>query len=526
MTVLLVDDQISILSGLISGLDWNNLGITSIKTADNAAQAKEILRQEPVDIMLCDIEMPGENGLSLLRWARNRGMDFICVFLTSHADFLYAKEAIQLNCFDYILQPARYDEIQATVSKAIARAKTSGIEKQLEQFGAVAKNHAAGLFQNLFSDWVNGKPLAIPTLQSVLRQLGQELFEDSECFFIWGHLLRWHAEIWSTHDWVYALNNMMTEFYAPPQYGALSFSIDHASLGWFIYAPGGHFQNPDRTLTPLNEVYEAITDHLSCDFAFYATPVTPLNKTDGLSSLLQDAKRNNVLLESGIFRPARRLDRVYIDKFLDVMQLRRWESLLTDGQGESASDEVCGYLDLLAKRGAVNQEVLRGFWMQFQQSVLNAARALSLNPHKIVGLLEKGAGAQSLQEMKTAVKALAACFPAADMPAGHDKRIVEKVNKYVEDHMNQPLSIADIATHFFLNPDYLSRMFKNETGTALKEYIIGRKMQSARILLRTTALPVNVIASKLGYDNYSYFSQVYRKTMGVSPKDERKGGAP
>lgn len=129
MTVLLVDDQISILSGLISGLDWNNLGITSIKTADNAAQAKEILRQEPVDIMLCDIEMPGENGLSLLRWARNRGMDFICVFLTSHADFLYAKEAIQLNCFDYILQPARYDEIQATVSKAIARAKTSGIEK-------------------------------------------------------------------------------------------------------------------------------------------------------------------------------------------------------------------------------------------------------------------------------------------------------------------------------------------------------------------------------------------------------------
>lgn len=316
MTVLLVDDQISILSGLISGLDWDNLGITSIKTADNASQAKEILEQEPVDIVLCDIEMPGENGLSLLRWARNRGMDFICVFLTSHADFLYAKEAIQLNCFDYILQPARYDEIQATVSKAIARAKTSGIEKQLEQFGAVAKNHAAGLFQNLFSDWINGKPLAIPTLQSVLRQLGQELFEDNECFFIWGHLLRWHAEIWSTHDWVYALNNMMTEFYAPPQYGALSFSIDHASLGWFIYAPGGRFQHPGEVLAPLNDVYGAIINHLNCDFAFYTTPVTPLNKTEGLSSLLQDTKRNNVLLESGIFCPTRRLDRVHVDKFL------------------------------------------------------------------------------------------------------------------------------------------------------------------------------------------------------------------
>lgn len=526
MTVLLVDDQISILSGLISGLDWDNLGITSIKTADNASQAKVILKQEPVDIVLCDIEMPGENGLSLLRWARKQGMDFICVFLTSHADFLYAKEAIQLNCFDYILQPARYDQIQATVSKAIARAKTSGIEKQLEQFGAVAKNHAAGLFQNLFSDWIGGKPLAIPALQSVLRQLGQELLEDNECFFIWAHLLRWHAEIWSTHDWVYALNNMMTELYAPPGYGVLCFSIDHASLGWFLYAPGGRFQQPENVLTPLNDVYGAITGHLSCDFAFYTTPVTPLYKTDGLSSLLQDAKRNNVLLESGIFRPTRRLDRVYVDKFLDIMQLRRWESLLAEGQGQSAIDEVCGYLDLIAKRGAINQEVLHGFWIQFQQAVLGAARSLSLNPHEIVVLLEEGAKAQSLQEVKTAIQALVKCFLSTDAPVVHGKHMVERVSKYVEDHMNQPLSITDIATHFFLNPDYLSRMFKNETGNSLKEYIINQKMQSARMLLRTTLLPVNVIASKLGYDNYSYFSQVYRKTMGVSPKDERKEETP
>lgn len=112
------------------------------------------------------------------------------------------------------------------------------------------------------------------------------------------------------------------------------------------------------------------------------------------------------------------------------------------------------------------------------------------------------------------------------MPVVHGKHIVEQVCKYVEDHMNQPLSITDIATHFFLHPDYLSRMFKNETKVSLKEYIINQKMQSARILLRTTPLPVNVIASKLGYDNYSYFSQVYRKMMGVSPKDERKEETP
>lgn len=158
MTVLLVDDQISILSGLISGLDWDALGVTSIRTADNARRAKEILSGESVDVMLCDIEMPGENGLSLLRWARNQKMDFVCVFLTSHADFLYAKEAMQLNCFDYILQPARYEEIQATVARAIKRVKASSARKELEQYGAVAKNQASSIFQ-IFS--VTGSPAGL-----------------------------------------------------------------------------------------------------------------------------------------------------------------------------------------------------------------------------------------------------------------------------------------------------------------------------------------------------------------------------
>ena len=123
MTVLLVDDQINILSGLISGLNWDSLGVTAIRTAGNAMQAKRVLQSEAVDVLLCDIEMPGENGLSLLRWAHSKGYFPVCIFLTSHADFLYAKEAIQLNCFDYILQPARYDEIQITIQRAIDRAK-------------------------------------------------------------------------------------------------------------------------------------------------------------------------------------------------------------------------------------------------------------------------------------------------------------------------------------------------------------------------------------------------------------------
>src|SRR5699024_100205 len=98
----------------------------------------------------------------------------------------------------------------------------------------------------------------------------------------------------------------------------------------------------------------------------------------------------------------------------------------------------------------------------------------------------------------------------------------EQVRKYVEDNLDQNLNVNGVAAALFMNGDYISRVFKNETGTPLKEYIIQRKMESARLLLTTTQLPVSVIASKLVYDNFSYFSQAYRRCMGVSPSEERK----
>ena len=113
-------------------------------------------------------------------------------------------------------------------------------------------------------------------------------------------------------------------------------------------------------------------------------------------------------------------------------------------------------------------------------------------------------------------------FQSEEGSCGNEKNAVERAKIYLENHIDQPLSAADVAAALFMNADYLSRLFKNECGITLKEYILKIKMESARNLLQTTALPVSVIASKLGYDNFSYFSQAYRRVMGVSPTDERK----
>src|SRR5699024_617815 len=94
-------------------------GFSEVFIALNALEARAILQKNTVDIMLCDIEMPLENGLSLIRWIRGQKMPTRCILLTAHPDFQYARAAIPLDVTDYIVQPAPYAEVLRVVRKAI-----------------------------------------------------------------------------------------------------------------------------------------------------------------------------------------------------------------------------------------------------------------------------------------------------------------------------------------------------------------------------------------------------------------------
>jgi two-component system, response regulator YesN len=113
--MLIVDDEIHVVKGLMASLNLERLQISSVYSAFNIRQAKEVLLAHPVDIMLCDIEMPQGSGLELLEWARTQSPNTETIFLTSHADFAYAKQAIQLGCLDYLLKPVPDEELEKTV---------------------------------------------------------------------------------------------------------------------------------------------------------------------------------------------------------------------------------------------------------------------------------------------------------------------------------------------------------------------------------------------------------------------------
>lgn len=123
MNVLIVDDQPEVVDSMLSGVKWERLDVENVYTAYSVKEAQGVFERKHVDILLCDIEMPPTNGIALLRWVREHYAGVVCIFLTAHAEFEYAQEAVKLGSFDYILQPAPYSEIEAAVERAAGRVR-------------------------------------------------------------------------------------------------------------------------------------------------------------------------------------------------------------------------------------------------------------------------------------------------------------------------------------------------------------------------------------------------------------------
>lgn len=100
-SVLLVDDEIHAIRGLHAGVSWHELRIESVYTAQSMKQAQQVLKESPVDIMVCDIEMPQGSGLDLVEWVKEQYPHIETIFLACHSDFDYARQALRLNSFEY-----------------------------------------------------------------------------------------------------------------------------------------------------------------------------------------------------------------------------------------------------------------------------------------------------------------------------------------------------------------------------------------------------------------------------------------
>lgn len=130
-SILLVDDEELALQGIEQGVNWEKLRIETICKADSMRTALEAVGKHHIDLMLCDIEMPGGSGLELIERVRREHPEIVCIFYTCHADFEYCHKAIRLGALDYVLKPIPYEELEGVLGKGLLEVQKGNRTRQL-----------------------------------------------------------------------------------------------------------------------------------------------------------------------------------------------------------------------------------------------------------------------------------------------------------------------------------------------------------------------------------------------------------
>lgn len=101
-------------------------------------------------------------------------------------------------------------------------------------------------------------------------------------------------------------------------------------------------------------------------------------------------------------------------------------------------------------------------------------------------------------------------------------RITKKVIDHIQLHLDEELSLSYLASHFKKNASALSNTFSKETGTSITKYIQQTRVQEAIRLFNSTNMSVSEVAVSVGYQDFSYFSKVFSKITGQTPKEYRR----
>lgn len=524
MTILIVDDQPNVVSALKAGIRWETLGITQVFTALNVPQAKETIKSHPIDILITDIEMPVENGLSLLRWCRHNDYGFECIFLTSHADFFYVQEALQLGSADYILQPVRYEDMEKLLAKTIRKIRERQTEQTWSSWGKAVYSQKPAFLKSVLHEWFEGAQANAEQKLDILREMGICLTLQDEAYLFRMQILSWVSEPLPFSQWHPLAEEIICAHFCSHHCDVLSYCPDGLTLRGLVYSAGQAPMPFDLYRLLLEALLSQLEGRLGCRLALYSAPSFPLEALSLCASLIRKKAADNVLPKPGLYLHVPQ-DSVKTVTYCPPELLEFFRLQLIACNTTQILERAREYLHELSTNGLLDYATLLSFCKDFEQTAIQAADFLGLDIHSFPTRAADGPcnspSPLTLDSALLFIQKITGYFQETAAQSEEPERHFRRISNYVHQNLDKPLKCADIARTVFLSPDYVTRLFQREKGISLKEYVTLEKMNAARELLQTTTLPISAIAIRLGYDNFSHFSQVYRRVMGISPSEER-----
>ncbi len=515
MNLLIVDDQVKVVQGLLNSVDWKAYGIDGVFGAYSVASAMEIFDAHTIDVLLCDIEMPIENGLMLVSWVNQKQLDTRCILLTAHAKFSYAQQSVKLHVFDYILQPAPYETIASCVQRAVCDLVNCREQKHLTDLGETFVSRETAIVGSALCNWLN-RSGNLKDL-SAYSTLGKLPTGSQPCALALLQILRWtKIDDWTPELLAAAFHNIAEELFAACGQKTVLAPMNEEDYALLIWSDDLRLS---RTALEqqFNLFLSVCQKYFGCVMALYiADDVIPSRMVDTWNRL-EHLRLDNVSRQSEVFYLGQAAP--LPERAFRMPEISLWaQQLKGDNPGivEQEADELLSQEHITAK-------FLNIFYQDFLLAFHNALgtrnefwRETLSNPDNFKIYCEAPA---SVEQMKRLIHLIVEHFRSLSVTPSQE--LLQKIDSYIDSHMEEEISRQALANHVYLNADYLNRVVRQATGHSLKDYVAQRKLSRARMLLLTTHLPVAIIASKVGYGNAAHFSVSYKKQFGVTPMQTR-----
>ncbi|MFC5648588.1 response regulator [Paenibacillus solisilvae] len=540
--VLIVDDEEWARISIREQIDWASLGLTIAGEARNGRAALDLIRSDPPDILITDIRMPVMDGMALLELVHREYPEIISIVLSGYSEFEYAKKAIVYGVIDYILKPIDEDQLDQTLRRAAIRLndedsrtdKLIRMNIQLNESGPLTKERA---LTRLVTDPIVG----IAMLRQALRKAGypDERMKDSRrvvLVFESDNFEKVAANKYGNDVGLasFVLLNVLEELTQPLADGVLF--RKYGQQNEFIWLKDFPFAEDETGKErPFDDFYGSLERAVARleELTGFRLHVGVGGEFDSLLDAAHsyteasEAVRNAGVVHHGTIVHA---DEVKGRNEYYVYPDNNEKALLhymENGYGQQAVGMIDELFRVWKESETIRPDSMRGTLDEMRVGIRKLLRKHGIAETVLaeLGLAEKdGSEYRSFEDMRRWLERAvdgAVAFLASGRKVGA-KKAVEEIVQYLSLHYGEEISLHAVSERFHLNPAYLSRLFKTETGETFNDRLSRIRLEAAVRLLKNEQLKVVDIAPLVGYENPNYFLKKFKDFYGCTPSEYRK----
>ncbi|MFT4107527.1 MAG: response regulator [Lacrimispora sp.] len=527
--IIIIDDEPLILAGIASLISWEDYDCTIIGKATNGPAAYEMIRELNPDIVITDIRMPVLSGLELVEKCKADDLNFAFIVLTNLEEFHLVKKALSLGASDYLVKIDLNEEALVTALNRAKEACELLVHKKNQLYGGDMKYSQEGpakaAFRQLF--FQTGKIEEIPQevteqypapflimfslapiyvdfdtsgerydLASVSKQLMDILGGIAgRCFF--------HHTVLEYRQETFLLTASLKD--ASKEEAGFQESVrdfcQKMSVALKTYFELSAVYGVSSLKKQVSELPKALSEASTSLEYYYFDSSSRVIFYEGQTLHFSQAKKFNInVFKKDLAAFISQNDSEKLEAiFEEIITLFR-DNKPSKEQATSACINVYTYLYSFFETGDDSYEEIFPYTINIADQ-LNHFNSLEDILEWLHGFCEK------------------LCRLLKDRKSTRSDKLVDMSRAYINDHYTEKLTLTDVAEALNISSGHLSNTFKKLTGITLSDYIAQVKIEHAKELIDTHQYLMYEISDRLGFDNPYYFSKVFKKVTGISPRE-------